>query len=120
MKIELFIHPDKTGIRDIVSRTAAFLHSHGAELWVPAPYGDLPQVSVGLCPDPDLIVRTAGEQRLSNFLLWQAAYSEFYFTKTLWPDLSNREIDEIVTDFKKRVRRYGAVVTTDGEKGVNA
>ena len=69
------------------------------------------------CPDPDLIVRTAGEQRLSNFLLWQAAYSEFYFTKTLWPDLSNREIDEIVTDFKKRVRRYGAVVSTDGEKG---
>ncbi|MBR6410811.1 MAG: di-trans,poly-cis-decaprenylcistransferase [Clostridia bacterium] len=61
------------------------------------------------CPDPDLIVRTAGEKRLSNFLLWQAAYAEFYFTDTLWPDLSNREIDSIVADYSARVRRYGAV-----------
>ncbi len=64
MKIELFIHPDKTGIRDSVSQTAAFLHSHGAALWVPAPYGDLPQVSVGRCPDPDLILVLGGDGSL--------------------------------------------------------
>ena len=61
------------------------------------------------CPDPDLIVRTGGDIRLSNFLLWQAAYAEFYFTETLWPDLSSAEIDKIVADFYSRKRRYGGV-----------
>ena len=61
------------------------------------------------CPDPDLIVRTGGDIRLSNFLLWQAAYAEFYFTDTLWPDLSPNEIDKIVADFYSRKRRYGGV-----------
>jgi len=65
------------------------------------------------CPDPDLIVRTAGEMRLSNFLLWQAAYSEFYFTDTLWPDLSNQELDRIVEAYRKRTRRFGAVVSEE-------
>ena len=61
------------------------------------------------CPDPDLIVRTGGDLRLSNFLLWQAAYAEFYFTDTLWPDLGEREIDKIVADFYSRKRRYGGL-----------
>ena len=61
------------------------------------------------CPDPDLIVRTGGDLRLSNFLLWQAAYAEFYFTETLWPDLGEREIDKIVADFYRRKRRYGGL-----------
>ena len=61
------------------------------------------------CPDPDLIVRTGGDIRLSNFLLWQAAYAELYFTDTLWPDLTPHEIDRIVADFYKRKRRYGGV-----------
>lgn len=60
-------------------------------------------------PDPDLIVRTGGEWRISNFLLWQAAYAEFYFTKTLWPDLTNDEIDTAITDFCHRHRRYGGL-----------
>ncbi len=60
-------------------------------------------------PDPDLIVRTAGERRLSNFLLWQAAYSEFYYTDTLWPDMSKKDVDAAVEDFYKRKRRYGKV-----------
>ncbi|MDY3845880.1 MAG: polyprenyl diphosphate synthase [Eubacteriales bacterium] len=60
-------------------------------------------------PDPDLIVRTGGDLRLSNFLLWQAAYSEFFFTKTLWPDLDEAEIDMIVSDFLSRDRRFGNV-----------
>ena len=61
------------------------------------------------CPDPDLIVRTGGDVRLSNFLLWQAAYTELYFTDTLWPDLSPHEIDRIVADFYKRKRRFGGL-----------
>jgi len=60
-------------------------------------------------PDPDLIVRTAGEMRLSNFLMWQSAYSEFYFTNTLWPDMTSKDIDEAVREFYNRQRRYGKV-----------
>lgn len=59
-------------------------------------------------PDPDLIIRTSGEQRLSNFLLWQAAYSEFYFTKTLWPDFRKKELLEAIKEFSARQRRFGA------------
>ena len=61
------------------------------------------------CPAPDLIVRTAGEQRISNFLMWQSAYSEFYFTDTLWPDLSESDIDLAVESFYKRTRRFGGI-----------
>ena len=60
-------------------------------------------------PDPDLVVRTGGDCRISNFLLWQSAYTEFYFTKTLWPDLSEREIDVIVRNFYGRHRRFGGL-----------
>jgi undecaprenyl diphosphate synthase len=60
-------------------------------------------------PAPDLIIRTAGEKRLSNFLMWQSAYSEFYFTDVLWPDITPREIDRAIEDFYKRKRRYGKV-----------
>ena len=63
----------------------------------------------GGCPDPDLIVRTAGEQRLSNFLLWQGAYSEFYFTETLWPDFRKEQFREALNSYAKRDRRYGKV-----------
>jgi undecaprenyl diphosphate synthase len=59
--------------------------------------------------DPDLIVRTGGELRLSNFLMWQSAYSEFYFTDTLWPDMSSKDIDKAVEEFYTRQRRYGKV-----------
>ncbi len=61
------------------------------------------------CQDPDIIVRTGGDIRLSNFLLWQAQYSEFYFTDTLWPELSEEDIDEIVREFYKRKRKYGKI-----------
>lgn len=61
------------------------------------------------CADPDLIVRTAGEVRTSNFLLWQSAYSEYYFTDVLWPDFSDNEVDKAIIAFSKRKRRYGGV-----------
>ena len=58
-------------------------------------------------PDPDLIIRTGGEMRLSNFLLWQGAYSELFFTKTLWPDFSKKEFMKIINEFSFRDRRKG-------------
>ena len=60
-------------------------------------------------PDPDIIIRTGGEHRVSNFLLWQMAYSELYFTDTLWPDFSEKELDEILADFARTDRRYGRI-----------
>ena len=59
-------------------------------------------------PDPDLIVRTSGEQRLSNFLLWQAAYAELVFTDVFWPDFSREELENSIAEFGRRERRYGA------------
>jgi len=61
-------------------------------------------------PDPDLLIRTSGEQRISNFLLWQCAYSELVFTKTLWPDFSRRDLEQAIDEFCDRERRYGASV----------
>ena len=58
-------------------------------------------------PDPDLIIRTGGEQRISNFLLWQAAYSELYFTDTLWPDFDDVSLDQAIAAFARRERRFG-------------
>jgi undecaprenyl diphosphate synthase len=63
-------------------------------------------------PDPDLFIRTGGEVRVSNFLLWQAAYSEFVFTECLWPDFGPAELDAALADFARRDRRFGGVKDT--------
>ena len=60
-------------------------------------------------PDPDLIIRPGKEQRISNFLLWQCAYSEFYFTETLWPDMDEEEMNKAIISFQKRKRRFGGI-----------
>ena len=60
-------------------------------------------------PDPDLMIRTSGEQRLSNYLLWQLAYSEFYFTDVLWPDFDKKELEKAVEFYRMRDRRFGGV-----------
>jgi undecaprenyl diphosphate synthase len=60
-------------------------------------------------PDPDLLIRTSGEMRVSNFLLWQIAYAEIYVTETLWPDFSRAQLYEALLDFQKRERRYGGL-----------
>ena len=62
-------------------------------------------------PDPDLVIRTSGETRVSNFLLWQAAYAEYVFTPTLWPDFGAAELADILNNFSRRERRFGAVST---------
>ncbi|MBR3883624.1 MAG: isoprenyl transferase [Bacteroidaceae bacterium] len=64
-------------------------------------------LATSFMPDPDLLIRTGKEQRLSNFLLWQCAYSEFYFTEVLWPDFDNNELCKAVCDYQHRQRRYG-------------
>jgi len=60
-------------------------------------------------PEPELVIRTSGEQRISNFYLWQSAYSELYFTDILWPDFSKKELNNAIFEFKKRNRRFGSV-----------
>ena len=64
-------------------------------------------------PDPDLMIRTSGEQRLSNYLLWQLAYSEFYFTDVPWPDFSKKELEKAIEQYNKRDRRFGGVKEED-------
>jgi len=66
-------------------------------------------------PDPDLVIRTSGEQRISNFLTWQSAYSEWYFTETLWPDFDKGELRKAILDYSSRSRRFGGR-TTEEEK----
>ena len=63
----------------------------------------------GGLPDPELIIRPSGEERISNFLLWQSAYSEYYFTDVLWPDFDERELDRAIAAYQKRDRRFGGV-----------
>ncbi|MDR2157580.1 MAG: isoprenyl transferase [Clostridiales Family XIII bacterium] len=64
-------------------------------------------LDTGGMPDPDLVIRTSGEKRLSNFLLWQSAYSEFVFTDVLWPDFSPEELERCIEEFRQRNRRFG-------------
>ena len=73
-----------------------------AHFFVPAFYYQL-------VSDPDLIIRTSGEQRLSNFMLWQAAYSEFWFTDVLWPDFNEEQFLKAIEDYQRRQRRYGGI-----------
>lgn len=66
-----------------------------------------PYLSLAYAPDPDLVIRTGGESRISNFMLWQTAYSELYFTDALWPDFTPTQLDEAIDWFQQRDRRFG-------------
>jgi len=74
-----------------------------------ASYLDAPDL-----PDPDLIIRTSGEQRLSNFLLWQAAYSELVFVPTYWPDFDRAALESAIIEYRRRERRFGGLVARTG------
>jgi undecaprenyl diphosphate synthase len=67
----------------------------------------VPHLAMAYAPEPDLFIRTGGEQRVSNFLLWQLAYSEFYFTDTYWPDFDAAALDQAITSYRERERRFG-------------
>ena len=69
------------------------------------------RLDTGGIPDPDLVIRTSGETRTSNFLPWQAAYAEYEFTPTLWPDFTATELAEILSRYGNRERRFGGVVS---------
>lgn len=69
--------------------------------------------------DPDLLIRTSGEMRVSNFLLWQIAYTELYVTKTLWPDFNRKEFLKAILEYQRRERRYGMTSEQRGERGEN-
>ena len=75
------------------------------------------KLSEEIIPDPDLIIRTAGELRLSNFLLWQAAYSELFFSPKLWPDFNEEDLEEALADFRSRTRKFGALACATGTAG---
>jgi undecaprenyl diphosphate synthase len=66
-----------------------------------------PHLTLAYAPEPDLFIRTGGEQRISNFLLWQLAYSELYFTETLWPDFNDAALDAAIASYRRRERRFG-------------
>jgi undecaprenyl diphosphate synthase len=68
-------------------------------------------------PDPDLLIRTSGEMRISNFLLWQIAYSELYVTETLWPDFTRAELLKAILDYQRRDRRFGGLTPAGPERG---
>jgi undecaprenyl diphosphate synthase len=70
-------------------------------------------------PDPDLLIRTSGEYRISNFLLWQSAYTEFYFTDVLWPDFSKEDLFRAIADYQRRERRFGLTSDQLGRKEIN-
>jgi undecaprenyl diphosphate synthase len=97
------------GGRDEIVRAARQIASAGVvgdsiDESVFAQYMDSPGI-----PDPDLVIRTGGESRLSNFLLWKAAYSELYFTPVLWPDFGREDIEEALSEYKRRQRRFGKI-----------
>jgi undecaprenyl diphosphate synthase len=66
-----------------------------------------PHLAMSYAPEPDLFIRTGGEQRISNFLLWQLAYTELYFTETLWPDFDGTALDLAIASYRARERRFG-------------
>jgi hypothetical protein len=96
-------HPD--GIR---RRTGALVDLQGFEQRGPG-RGVISLLYTAGQPDPDLLIRTSGEMRISNFLLWQIAYSEIWVTETLWPDFRRRDLLDAVVAYQKRDRRYGGI-----------
>ncbi len=88
------------GARQELTQAAKNMAAAGAEELAPFLY-------TNNVPDPDLLIRTGGEKRLSNFLLWQCAYTELYFTDILWPDFTGEDVEDALADFDARHRRYG-------------
>ena len=95
------------GARDEVVRAVNTLLASGKTEVTEQDFADA--LDTKILPDPDVVVRTSGEQRLSNFLLWQSAYSELIFIDTLWPEMGEKQIKAIIEEYNKRNRRYGGV-----------
>lgn len=87
-----------TAVNQLIAEGKKSVTEEDISLALQTPYSDI-----------DLLIRTSGEERISNFLLWQLSYSELYFTPTLWPDFTAEELDEIIQSYKQRTRRFGGV-----------
>lgn len=107
-RITLTIAANYGGRWDMLQAVAAWQAAHPGEPIDAAAESALrPYLSMAYAPDPDLVIRTGGDSRISNFLLWQMAYSELFFTDTLWPDFSPKVLDEAIAWFGQRDRRFG-------------
>lgn len=106
-RLDLTIAANYGGRWDIMQAVNRMLseHTENSSNWSES---DLePYLSMAFAPEPDLFIRTGGEQRISNFLLWQLAYTELYFTPTLWPDFDTVEFDKAIASYRQRERRFG-------------
>lgn len=106
-RLTLTIAANYGGRWDIMQAVNRLRGTQGAstEPWTEAQL--LPHLSLGDLPEPDLFIRTGGEKRVSNFLLWQLAYTELYFTDTLWPDFDAKTLDQAIASYRQRERRFG-------------
>lgn len=108
MRLTLTVAVNYGGRWDILQGINALLHDHPEKVREPLTEADLvPYLSMGCAPEPDLFIRTGGEQRISNFLLWQLAYTELYFTDTLWPDFNRESLEAAIRSYRQRERRFG-------------
>ncbi len=94
------------GSKDEISRAAARLCKEGKEICVETLSNEIESARFG---PVDIMIRTGGDQRLSNFLLWHSAYAELFFTHTLWPDFTPEELESVIGEFKRRTRRFGGI-----------
>lgn len=107
-KLHLIIYLNYGGRREMLDAVNSIIAKEGFPVMTEESlrsYLYLPDV-----PDPDLLIRTSGEKRISNFLLWQIAYTELYFTDTLWPDFGEDDLDAAIAEYNKRERRFGGLV----------
>lgn len=108
-RITLTIAANYGGRWDMLQAVRAWQESHPSQSLHGMTDDNLrPYFSMAYAPDPDLIIRTGGESRISNFLLWQMAYAELYFTDELWPDFTPKQLDESLDWYRKRDRRFGS------------
>ena len=113
-RLTLSIAANYGGRWDIAQAARAYFAAHrevlanGADV---VPEALEAYLAMSYAPEPDLFIRTGGEQRISNFLLWQSAYTEFYFTDALWPDFDTSHFTDALNDYAKRERRYGTAGT---------
>jgi undecaprenyl diphosphate synthase len=102
-------------IAAIDAAEAATAHGMGLRLRIAVDYSARQSIESGrLIPDVDLLIRSGGEQRLSDFLLWESAYAELYFTPVMWPDFAAADLEVAVREFKSRERRFGALNASEG------
>jgi undecaprenyl diphosphate synthase len=107
MRLTLTVAANYGGRWDIIQAVARMLKDKPQLAGGFAEVDLSPYLSLAYAPEPDLFIRTGGEQRISNFLLWQLAYTEMYFTDTLWPDFDTAALDRAITSYRQRERRFG-------------